>query len=480
MVLGHLPPVKNASHKDGTSTNLMFEDMYNIGISDSNSDGVELPAGETSFPFQFGLPMNLPASMSHMNGCIGIFYFVEVRIFERGANEDTVSRQLLTIAPTKANVTPETRPKIETTTTYIAKHQPVADNYAHGFAPSSPLESVGSLGSWSASSSFSNLDYLEETHLKGSSPLTEIDLDGADTTWTESKKSGKKTPATEPIQSRHLHTPLLTGLPGSLGDEHLFDLDDSTDSLISEDALTPRSYDSSGADLGGLGSPRRNRSYSQSSSRSNRASPIAVNAILPATGIIGKRLVFPVTIENRSNKPVTSLRIELRSELVLFGHKHGKPYRRLHEYSCPKGQIIKKIEKDLPEFPVQPGTAWKGEVEILVPKWLYPSIQVKHLSLSYEVKIEARTASRLLSGNLKSTQWNHITSSWKSPINLVTTSVDVDVALINPPSQPMGVPCEVTMGKTTSKLSDALIPMPISPRGQIPATGYRFPAKTFA
>jgi hypothetical protein len=198
------------------------------------------------------------------------------------------------------------------------------------------------------------------------------------------------------------------------------------------------------------------------------------------TAPIGKRLVFPVTIENRSNKPVTSLRIQLRSELTLYGHRHGKPYRRMHEYSCPKGLIVKKIEKDLPEFPVMPGTAWRGEVEILIPKWLYPSIQVKHLALGYEVNIEARTASRLLSGNLKSTQWNHISTAWKSSINLVTVTADADVALVEAPASPKGTSCDLTFGKPSDKLSYSLIPMPISPRGQVPATGYQFPAKTFA
>jgi hypothetical protein len=519
MLLGQLPPpTKRASRKaskNGEHHIYMDEQFNRVGLLSERRGEIQLEQGVMHFPFAFSLPMGIPHSMSHMDGCVGIFYFVTGRIFESSMPMNTVCREEIQIAPPRVSITHD--PSVshtESETKIISKHAPLCDNFSHALTDEPTLEELPSSFSetsmWSRSpSSFDRLSYLEESHLKSFSFSDDVDLDGDDAKWLTRKNSDLWAIKAFQITSQESHDPPSSARStssftsdGPESDEasskhipersskngqksqHSFasmnrgtnvfglPLDDEMFGVDEEDEmLSPRSQSSDSSETDGI---VYNETRSRSSSRSNsRPAPVAVNAILPPLAAIGKPLVFQVTIENRSNKPINSVRASLRSVLYLSGYTGGRQYKRLREWWSPKGTVIKTVvnAKSHPkDFPIQPGTSWRGDVTLQVPANLYPSIQVRHLHLSYELKLEAKSSSKLLIGSFE----------WKQAVQVVQNHADKEVQLITPPTEPTGDPCQLIIGNSHAKdLTKAVIPLPLSPEGCLPITGYKIPSAAF-
>jgi hypothetical protein len=484
MLMGSRPTnerlVRKASKYGADQLSFMDDQFNDIGIKTTHSDTIELKAGQHHFPFEFQLPLNIPHSVSHMDGCVGIFYFVNGKIFEFGGRKDTLIREEIQIAPPRINISQD--PSVSHTsseTKIITSKKAIGstgDNFAHSIRSDSTLETTGSLTDsfWSQSaSSLDRLSYLEESHLKSFSSETDVDLDGDDAKWLSHKNDAhwminmdqQRGEDKKVDSAQRLRTPWLIG--GTISSEAGLEFDSSPlDDDDEEDILTPRFNESENSERGGSSLCEQ---YGKS--KSSRPAPVAVNAILPPLAVIGKPFVFQVTIENRSNKPINSLRASLRSGLYLSGYPGGRPYKRLREYWSPKGIVNKTIinGKQLPNFPILPNTSWRGDITIMIPPNLYPSISVRHLTLDYELKIEARSSSKLLVGSF----------SYKQAIQVVQAHADREVQLITPPTKIEIDPCQIRIGKVVPALAASIVPMPITARGTIPVTGFQFPKAVF-
>jgi len=490
--MGQLPPpsklLKRMASKNGEHLIFSDEHFHDVGLPTGRQGDVNLTEGLHHFPFAFSLPMGIPHSMSHLDGCVGVFYFVTARIFECHGKKVSLLREEIQIAPPRVSITYD--PSVSHTRTeskIISKHAPLSDNFSHSLPDKPELDDLhcsfsDTSSMWSRSaSSFDHHLFMEESHLKSISFSDDVDLDGDDSHWLSRKstelwaikafQTGHSEENSAPMTSRSAHSTdtYQDGTPRSEASSNAFHLvwnDDRLGDDEEDGILGPKSHDSDSSDNSVV------YNESRKSWRSNsRPAPVAVNAILPPLAAIGKALVFQVTIENRSNKPVNSLRASLRSRLTLSGYPCGRPYKRLREHETPKGTIVKAIfnGKNKKGFPILPGMSWRGDVTIVVPPNLYPSLQVRHLDLAYEIKLQARSSSKLILGSF----------SWKQAIQVVQSHADKEVQLIEPPTNATGDPCQLVLGKVTRDLHKNLVPIPVLSDGTLPITGFTFPKSTF-
>lgn len=491
MLLGQLPPpsklLKRMASKNGEHLIFCDEHFHDIGLPAGRQGDVNLTEGLHHFPFAFSLPMGIPHSMSHLDGCVGVFYFVTARIFECHGKKVTLCREEIQIAPPRVSITYD--PSVSHTQTeskIISKHGALCDNFSQSLPDKPELDDLHCSFSdtssiWSRSnSSFDHHLFMEDSHLKSISFSDDVDLDGADSHWLSRKstelwaikafQTGQSEDKSAPISARSAQSTDYQEATSqhSDGSSNAFNLVWADDRLVDDEEdgiLGPKSHDSDSSDSSMVGTEiRKWRSNS-------RPAPVAVNAILPPLAAIGKALVFQVTIENRSNKPINSLRASLRSRLTLSGYPSGRPYKRLREHEAPRGTIVKAIfnAKNKKGFPIQPGMSWRGDMTLVVPPNLYPSLQVRHLNLSYEIKLQARSSSKLILGSF----------TWKQPIQVVQSHADKEVQLIEPPTQVTGDPCQLILGKATKELHKNLVPIPVLADGTLPITGFSLPKSTF-
>lgn len=595
-LIGHKPPAskktREIAEKNGERELGMFGGYYDQksvkeGSSASTS---ELPAGVRHYPFSFQLPLNIPHSMTHMDGCVGVFYFIEAKIFEIGGRKPTFARYAIQVVPPV--VKPAEDPTIsrnEVNIIQISKHGPsLSDNYSQSINDDS-LDLSTLSDAWSPSSSLSTFDHIYEPentthHLSKQSDSivdNDIDLEVDDDKWLQ-----KKTDHTRPdsksfkLRQRAFSAAALPGSPindsphglSPRGDGNesprRYDVSpgkesangspprgsfkrskrDSTlsggsDSFVGSpgggsDYLSPSSprrtglLDSSEEDEGGgfkqnssfffgeddsgeelapglreldkdvivaggatPGSSKsqgltstRIRSVSASSGGSkSRVQPISIHATLPPLAITGKRYVFLATIENRSGKPITSIRVQVRSQLVLTGHAGGKPHHPLREWRSQRATIVKAAINNLPQFPIQNNTAWRGDIAIDIPEMLYPSVQVRHLALVYQIKIEARTAGKKIPKFATpgfslptATPFTQARGMWMHPITVVQASPDKEVEKIKPPTELKREPCKWNIGSHSREVDSNVVPLPIAADGAIPIIGYQLSSKAFA
>jgi len=487
MLLGQAPPpskkLQHMAEKNGENLIYMKEEFVDIGLAANEFEGVEVESGVHHFPFAFSLPINVPPSMTLMDDCVGIFYFIEAHLFELGhgnhhAKKPTIERQTLLISAAQPNLEhePSVAP-IETETIIISRSSPLSDQYSTSFhnTEEATLETAQlAEGLSPPKTTFAGLDFLEQSHLKTEKHITDVDLDGDtdDAQWL-SKQSETYTRG----EGHHRpQSPFDLGASPTehgLGVDHRHHYRDGQD--IDEEphgddrALSPRFSEREEAGS----SDSRPRSGSR-----HKNSPILISAVLPPFAAIGKHFTFQVTIENRSSKPVNSLRVQLQSRLKVNGYPGGRVYKRLHE-SCSDGVVLRTIEKELPQFPVQPGTAWRGNVTINIPKDLYASIKVRHLFLSYELNLEARTSHKILSGHLV-TPFHQVSNHFIIPITVAQVSAEKDLRLIKPPTSASGDPCQVRFFNVAHELETAIVPIPIAGDGSVPVTGFIFPEAAFA
>lgn len=561
-LIGQKPPASRKS-RSAAEKNGEKELEYNGGVSwDGSVDGsdiptVDLPAGVTHYPFSFQLPMNIPHSMSHMDGCVGVFYFIEAKVFEFGMRKPTVARYAITIVPPAVTVLDDpTISRTETSITNISKHSPpLADNYSQSITSDSALDAASLSDAWSPSSSLSTFDHIYEpdnmsrslSRMPDSPTDLGIDLELDDEKWLSQTRDHRNansgsfklrqraasavigSPRRESAvnsgkgsaESRS-SSPQNTGSPphSPRGNDSVMSSPSkrSTRDLDSSDeAMSPNSFshnssfffgeDDSGEEMlspnedekdvlshGGAapGSSKskgftgsRVRSVSNSSTNSKaRTASIAIQASLPTLAITGKPFVFPVTIENRSGKPITTLRAQLRSQLILTGHIGGRPGAPLREWRSQRATILKLVLRDLPCFPIQPNTAWRGDITLNIPSNLYPSVQLRHLALVYQIKLEAKSAGRKLGTanfNLMTAPMSKTSGKWSHPITLVQATPDKEVAKIKPPTEVVGEPCKWSLNpKVLETLDASVVPLPIAVDGAIPIVGYQLSSKAFA
>lgn len=561
-LIGQKPPAARRN-RERAEKNGEKDIDYGGGVSwDGSVDGsdipiVDLPAGVTHYPFSFQLPLNLPHSMSHMDGCVGVFYFIEAKIFEIGLRKPTVARYAMTIVPPAVTVLEDPSvSRTETTITNISKHSPpLADNYSQSITSESALDAASLSDAWSPSSSLSTFDHIYDAENVSRQLRTahdsaldgDIDLEVDDEKWlsqtrdhrnadsgsfklrqrassavigspnrdsalngkasgdssrSSSPKQGGTPPASprgnESVMSspsgrstRELDSSDETTGPHSFSHNSAFFFgeDDSGEDMISPSGDHKDILANGGAAPGSSKSKgltgSRVRSVSNSSTNSKaRTASIAIQAALPSVAITGKPFVFPVTIENRSGKPIVSLRVQMRSQLVLTGHTGGKPGAPLREWRSQRATIVKLALRDLPCFPIQPNTAWRGDITINIPSNLYPSVQVRHLALVYQIKVEAKSAGRKIGTsnfNLMTAPMSKTFGKWSHPITVVQTRPDKEVAKIKPPTELAGEPCKwILSPKILDTLDASVVPLPIAPDGAIPIVGYQLSSKAFA
>ena len=563
-LIGQKPPASRRAR--ATAEKNGEKDMPSFGgVSwDGSDDGthiptVDLPAGVTHYPFSFQLPLNIPHSMSHMDGCVGVFYFIEAKIFEIGIRRPTVARYAITIVPPAVTVLDDpTISRTETSVTNISKHSPpLADNYSHSIGSDAALDAASLSDAWSPSSSLSTFDHIYDADhttkqlVKASEDNMDgdIDLEVDDEKWlaqtrehrnansgsfklrqrassaiigsplrdapinsgndrNDSRSSSPDHNATPPRSPRSNDSGFNS--PTSRHSTRELDSSDEAKSHNSfshnspfffgeddsgEDMLSPNENQKDVLALGGVqpgshkskgftGSRVRSVSGSSGTNAKARTASIAIQAALPPLAITGKPYVFPVTIENRSSKPIVSLRAQVLSQLVLTGHAGGKPGAPLREWSSQRATILKVVLRDLPCFPIQPNQAWKGDITLNIPSNLYPSVQVRHLALVYQIKLEAKSAGRKIgtsSFNLMTAPFSQTSGKWTHPITVVQAKPDKEVAKIKPPTEISGEPCKwVLSPKTLDTLDASVVPLPIAVDGAIPIVGYQLSSKAFA
>lgn len=208
-------------------------------------------------------------------------------------------------------------------------------------------------------------------------------------------------------------------------------------------------------------------------SQKKSKSGVTVHGFVPPIGLIGEAFVFQLHIANRSSKPLTNIKVQIYSKLCLSGYREGKNTTKLRLKQYPSLPVMRSLQKNLPGFPILPGTAWEGDIQIKIPKHLVPSLHAKYLQVDYDLRVEVR-AERGSGINLFHPLHQSTSAVWEHPL-VLSKSKHEGIHLVKPPTKNIAPPEQLKLLEPTNDLWKYLVPTPIGPGGIVPTRGYHLP-----